>query len=158
MSAAADCQLLRSLLDAAADKPIDLPVESPPDDSALLRHLLDVEQIPPRRPQILFEALNALQSECLHSDYLAWLLDPMGPLEDMWLLKKLMGRISPDVLVDDSAMVEREVWIKDGRLDIQVTFDSFMLIIENKVWSSEGERQGRVISKVPRSILPPRAI
>ena len=89
----------------------------------------------------LFEALGVLDSESPHSDYLAWLLDPAGPLDGGGLLERLLAYAGVEPMPDGEPTVEREVWLPTGRLDIRVSYDAFTLIIENKVWSGEGDRQ-----------------
>ncbi len=112
-------------------------------DAELLKHLCAVEPATPRRPRsiTLFDAVGSVSDEGLHSDYLAWLLDPAGPLDDNWLLARVMTVVAPDIALATVPVVEREVWLDNGRLDIRVTWDTFQLVIENKVWSSEGDRQ-----------------
>jgi hypothetical protein len=127
-----------------------------------------------RRKPTLFEALDVLHLEQPHSDFLAWLLDESGPLKDMWLLRRLLDHVAPDMDWPGVPTIEREVQNDGGRADIVVRWDDFTLIIENKVWSVEGEGQatrylhgfklqtkddGRLIyltprGKWPQSVLP----
>jgi hypothetical protein len=120
------------------------------EDSSLLRALLDAAPkiLRSRRKTTLFEAIHVLNLETPHSDFLAWLLDPLGPLTDNWLLRAFLVRISPQQIFDVDVTVEREVPVALGRLDILISWSSFKLIIENKVWSPEGDEQ---ISRYLRS-------
>lgn len=92
----------------------------------------------------------------------------------MWLLRRLLAHVAPDMDWPGVPTVEREVQNDGGRADIVVRWDDFTLIIENKVWSVEGEGQatrylhgfklqskddGRLIyltprEKWPQSVLP----
>jgi len=112
-------------------------------DGSLLRALLDTAPkiLRHRRKSTLFEAMNVLDLEAPHSDFLAWLLDPLGPLSSNWLLRGLLDRIAPEQSWDVDPTVEREVPVDEGRLDILISWPSFKLIIENKVRSAEGEEQ-----------------
>lgn len=112
-------------------------------DDSLLRALLDAapKVLRQRRRSTLFEAIHVLDLELPHSDFLAWLLDPFGPLTDNWLLRNLLERVAPEHSWDVDPTVEREVPVDDGTLDILITWPSFKLIIENKVWSPEGKKQ-----------------
>jgi hypothetical protein len=93
------------------------------------------------RRSTLLEAIDVLNLENPHSDFLAWLLDATGPLTDMWLLRLLFAKCLPGEPWPGKPIVEREVCVDGGRADIVVSWDSFRLIIENKVWSQEGEGQ-----------------
>lgn len=112
-------------------------------DASLLHALLDAAPkiLRHRRKSTLFEAIHVLDLEAPHSDFFAWLLDPLGPLSDNWLLRGLLARIAPEQSWDVDPTVEREVPVDDGRLDILISWPSFKLIIENKVCSAEGDEQ-----------------
>jgi PD-(D/E)XK nuclease superfamily len=131
--------LLKSLL-AAGDRSSPNRVDS---NAALLGRILALAPkiIRPQRKSNLFEAIHILDLENPHSDYLAWLLDPLGPLTGNWLLKSLLERIAPNASCDGDLSVKREVVVEEGRLDILLTWNSYKLIIENKVWSQEGDHQ-----------------
>src|SRR5690242_7551069 len=81
------------------------------DGAALLRDLLAKapKLLRPNRKVILFEAMHVLDRENPHSDYLAWLLDPAGPLTENWLLQSLLERVAPDQPWEGELVVEREV-------------------------------------------------
>jgi hypothetical protein len=113
------------------------------DDDSLLRTLLNAAPkiLRHRRKSTLFEAIHVLDLEAPHSDFLAWLLDPLGPLSENWLLRAILEQIAPGQPLEVDPTVEREVPVDNGRLDILITWPSFKLIIENKIWSAEGEEQ-----------------
>ena len=97
-----------------------------------------------------------LNLENPHSDFIAWLLDPRGPLSGNWLLRALLGRVAPEQpWPGDDAVVEREVVVEGGRLDIRISWDAFVLIIENKVWSGQGVYQ--IARYDPKSLRLPTA-
>jgi len=112
-------------------------------DQSVLERLLAVAPkiLRHQRKTTLFEAMHVLDLEAPHSDFLAWLIDPSGPLSGNWLLKALLERVAPEQVYEDDPTVEREVAIENGRVDILVNWDSFKLVIENKVWSDEGDAQ-----------------
>ena len=93
--------------------------------------------------QTLFEALGAEETEAVHSDYLAWLLSPSGPLSRGWLLASLMRWCGVEEDLGPPVRVEREVTQGGERADIVVEWHGFRLVIENKVNSSEGREQCR---------------
>ena len=131
--------LLKKLLAAAFTSP---PTVSD-DGGKLLKKLLESAPKVLRhlRKSTLFEAIHVLDLECPHSDFLAWLLDPLGPLTDNWLLKAILAYAAPVQPWEDGPTVYREFEIDTGRLDILITWSSFKLVIENKVWSTEGDQQ-----------------
>jgi hypothetical protein len=134
-----DVALLKAVL-AARNNPA---IRRCDDDQSLLRSLLAAapKTLKHHRKSTLFEAMHVLDLENPHSDFLAWLLDPFGPLTDNWLLKSLLKRIAPHWSWEGDPTVEREVPVGNGRLDILISWSSFKLIIENKVWSEEGNQQ-----------------
>jgi hypothetical protein len=88
------------------------------------------------------EAINALNLENPHSDYLAWLLQATGPLSDFWLLRSLYAKCLPDEIWPGTpTSIDREVPNDFGRPDIVIAWGTFNVVIENKVWSSEGDNQ-----------------
>jgi hypothetical protein len=159
-------QLLRALLATASGPRRHRSVS---EEVAILNRLLATPLQRASRPTTLFEALGVLNLEAPHSDFLAWLLDGRGPLEGNWLLKRIMQLVAPEIPWDPGVVVDREVQISNGRLDIQVSWASFKLIIENKVWSVEGDQQvaryleganiasfvdGRIIYLTPLGLWP----
>jgi len=100
-----------------------------------------------RRKEFSFMKVFGLENnELVHSCVLAWLLDPLeshnlGSLfVERFLLK--MG-LKVDEFDFSKFHVEREISSDKSRLDIRI-FDSngkFQCIIENKIWSSEGNDQ-----------------
>jgi hypothetical protein len=92
----------------------------------------------------LFDAILVNHLENPHSDFIAWLLDPRGPLTDAWLTQRLYDFVEPDAPWPGVPTVEREVRCDEGRADILVSWESgFKIVIENKVVSSEGKDQIR---------------
>ncbi|HEY2585094.1 MAG TPA: PD-(D/E)XK nuclease family protein [Tepidisphaeraceae bacterium] len=134
-----DAALLRAVLSASGAARAPERRDTVP----LLQRLLLAapKVIRPQRKSTLFEAIHVLDLENPHSDFLAWLLDPLGPLTGNWLLKLILARLLPGRVLDDEPTVEREVPAGDGRLDLLISWSSFKLVIENKVWSTEGEQQ-----------------
>ena len=132
-----DVAILNAILSAPAIGP------PTPEDAALLEDLLAraPKLLRANRMLSLFEAMHVLDLENPHSDYLAWLLDPLGPLTHNWLLRSLLERVAPGRVWTDDPTVEREVPVDNGRLDILICWPDFKLIIENKVWSEEGDEQ-----------------
>jgi hypothetical protein len=92
----------------------------------------------------LLHVARVANGELVHSNVIAWLLDPtarhgMGAA----LLAKILSVGWPDVASPDPARatVGREV-IREFRIaDIVVTAGPTTVVIENKVWSDESDRQ-----------------
>jgi hypothetical protein len=111
-------------------------------DVSILRRLIGAAPTTAQRKGLtLFDAIDVLNLEQPHSDFLAWLLDPVGPLENSWLLRMLVQRVAPDLRWQGTPTVERESSVTTGRADIVVSWETFTLVIENKVWSAEGKLQ-----------------
>lgn len=109
-------------------------------DIARLQALLQLSPPPPVR-RTLMEALGFLHYENPHSDFLAWLLDPRSSTEGTPLLHALLKHARVEVELGEPEAVEREVAAGGDRADIVVSWPDFTLVIENKVWSHEGNGQ-----------------
>lgn len=131
--------LLRRLLVLASHE----PTREHGDSVIFLNRLLELApRFPARKRKLtLFESIDVLNLENPHSDFIAWLLDDSGPLTDCWLLRALLARVAAEGEWSGAPIVEREVATALGRADIVVKWDTFKLIIENKVWSLEGADQ-----------------
>jgi len=90
-------------------------------------------------------------NELVHSNVLAWLLDPLeshglgSQFAEKFLFKVALKTSSFDIAHLDfkNLQVEKEISSEKSRLDIRI-FEScgkFQCIIENKIWSSEGNDQ-----------------
>jgi hypothetical protein len=111
------------------------------DDLSLLRTLLAISPSQLRRTTLL-EALEMTRSEVPQSLFLAWLLGPQGPLTDCWLLKAILELAAPSTTWPGTPQsVLSEVAVDSERADIIATWESFKLIVEYKVDSSEGKDQ-----------------
>ena len=101
----------------------------------------------------IFEQLGLHYREDFHSNFLAWLLDPQGSHGlGEGFLRNFLARSGAGSRVINAAnrastKVTRERYVEfdgsSGRLDIQVLNEEaeFVCVIENKVWSGEGEDQ-----------------
>ena len=105
----------------------------------------------------VFEAMRVTDQELSHSNFLAFLLDPQENhgLDDAFarlLLSKAMrnnlDKVSVLTLQELAAMSLREmnVYREAGRIDILLVdqANSLVIVIENKVHSGQGLRQGCV--------------
>lgn len=91
----------------------------------------------------IFEVIGATHRELWHSDFLAFLLDPSGShgLGDEFALR-LLNQAVPELAGKESwssATVRREYRYID--ILIEDEQDATCLIIENKIWSPEGQGQ-----------------
>ena len=135
------------------------------DNEGLLRVLQNLEQEPPdldrlkemlpdyRSEADIFRVLGLDGREEFHSNFLAWLLNPRGShgLEGFFLQRFLLqsrlgrGAIKADAISSTEVSRERHLELNgyQGRLDIQIRNDTvqFLCVIENKVWSAEGDGQ-----------------
>src|ERR1700733_5454711 len=110
--------------------------------SSVLKRLLACPSQSSDRHATLFDEINILHSETPHSDFLAWLLDPLGPLTDNWLLRLIFSKLVPSGSWPGTPTVDREVSCEDGRMDICISWENeFNIVIENKIWSAEGDQQ-----------------
>ncbi|MEE3503717.1 PD-(D/E)XK nuclease family protein [Acidiphilium acidophilum] len=78
------------------------------------------------------------------SKILAWLLDPQGTHgQSGKFLRLLFDAIGMEIKTDECnrAEIQTEHSIENGRLDIVVRMASFRLIIENKPWAVDQQRQ-----------------
>jgi len=93
--------------------------------------------------QNVFKMLGVERRELSYSNFLAWLLHPdvNGNVEAEFL-RKLLGLIDKEYSLSDSSInVDREKEKDNSIADIVVNSDNFLLVIENKVKSGEGEKQ-----------------
>jgi hypothetical protein len=151
-SDSADLQVLRRLLSLARKDQVQAKsaVLSPPgngeNDLIFLKKLLALKPQGPPLPRqtTLFDAMLVRNQENPHSDFIAWLLDPNGPLKEMWLTRLLFEHVAPDMPWPGTPTVEREVPCDEGRADILISWEEgFKIVIENKVGSPEGKGQIR---------------
>ena len=90
----------------------------------------------------IFDALRVDENENRHSDIIAWLLSETGPFLDNWFLKELLKKINFGDMQPNSVEVTRENSSDQGRVDIKIEIDPFLIIlIENKINSKELENQ-----------------
>ena len=101
----------------------------------------------------LFRELRLVNIEEFHSNFLAWLLSPAGShgLGHRFLREFLVASGMPSGALRaadmPSTITFRERWVElegdRGRLDILIFNESakFLCVVENKVWSQEGNRQ-----------------
>jgi hypothetical protein len=147
-----DLELLNRLSQLAVrDRVQALPeaVPLPQNDAAALALLHELKRLAEdlqgalgRRPISLFDAMLVGNLENPHSDFIAWLLDPRGPLTQAWLTQRLFEQVAPEVSWPGMPTVDREVPCEDGRADIVILWDTgFKIVIENKVLSPEGKGQ-----------------
>lgn len=77
------------------------------------------------------------EREEAYSDWLAWTLEQLRPLDVL----DVLGMTEPEIFVSSKVpfKVERERYIPDGRLDLVLTLDddSVMIVIEVKKYSAE---------------------
>lgn len=109
-------------------------------DIERLRALRRISAPEPAR-RILMDALGFLHYENPHSDFLAWLLDPRSDTDGTPLLRALLEHAGIDRDLGKPQLIDREVVAGGDRPDIVVSWGDFTLVIENKVWSNEGDRQ-----------------
>ena len=99
----------------------------------------------------IFKIINMADKEIVHSDMLAWLFNPYENhnLNDKVLKEILMQLSKKDaeyinlLLLDYSDLeVYREYTVDNGRrIDIVMESKNNIFIIENKIWSGEGDNQ-----------------
>ena len=102
----------------------------------------------------VFRILRVSDNEAAHSDFLATMLDPSGVhgqgygflLAFLKLIKKYGGlpnlQLSTVEPMLQDAVVSREATIVAGRCDLVIALaGKFLLVIENKIRSSEGDQQ-----------------
>jgi hypothetical protein len=102
----------------------------------------------------LFEVMDVVGDENLHSNILAWLLarriehgtHAQGNLGFRLFLETLAGELKLPGPIDSYAetnyWVRREVAGGQSRMDVEVAArGSFIIHIENKIWSAEGMKQ-----------------
>lgn len=104
--------------------------------------------------------LGREDDENAHSDLIAWLLNPRkAPVVAPHALRRLVARLDGDLwrsrmadaVATDSISVRREVVVSRefcggddlARVDITISGPGLLLLIENKVWSSEHSDQTR---------------
>ena len=114
----------------------------------------------------LFRDLSLDYSEEFHSNFLAWLLNPAGShgLGHRFLREFLAASRTPLGALPAADMPStttfRERWVElsgeRGRLDILVLNENvnFMCVVENKVWSLEGDSQLRFYRRALEAIYP----
>lgn len=130
-------ELLRQLLDCRRGGEGAAPLD-------LLDRLLLVAPLPEeiKRRRTLFDVLELSATETAHSAYLAWLLDPDGPLTGAWLLRLLFEKALPDRPWPGAPRrVEAEVASGGERPDIVAFWDRFTFVIEYKIDSPETAKQ-----------------
>ncbi len=115
-----------------------------------------------RRPNI-FSALNISHYEIRHSNFLSWLLDPVGNhgLNDIFLKRLLIHLLvdnrAKDVnpihipkLLYQTVLIHRE-W---HNIDILIEFDDTVIAIENKIGSLEHSNQLERYFKIVEEAFP----
>jgi hypothetical protein len=92
----------------------------------------------------VFDVLTFARDEVIHSKVIAWLLDPAGShMHENLFFKIFLGElgISP-AYADFEYQVSTEVSGESSRIDIEIlSFQAFVIHIENKIGASEGENQ-----------------
>lgn len=91
----------------------------------------------------IFNVLNLARNEVRHSMLLAELLNPNGShgKKDLFLKSFLDTCDIKNFVNTEKAEVYREYSVGDGRIDIYITDNEKHIIIENKIWAGEQERQ-----------------
>src|SRR5688572_14886260 len=98
----------------------------------------------------IFKILGVENSETRHSNFLAWLLDPSEShgLNDIFLL-----RVLQDLFIDERAkgvsiielghldISKIEIKREWQNIDILIITETFVVCIENKMWSTEHSNQ-----------------
>lgn len=110
-----------------------------------------------------FNILNATKTEIRHSNFLAWLMSPheshnLNTIFIKWFLKEIFSsekinwanEFSLDSLNLHSIKVYRE-W---QRIDILILHENFVIVIENKIDSSEHSRQLNKYSQIVNDTFP----
>lgn len=110
-----------------------------------------------------FSILNATKTEIRHSNFLAWLMSPneshnLNTIFIKWFLKEIFSsekidwanEFSLDSLNLHSIKIFRE-W---QNIDILILHKDFVIVIENKVDSSEHSRQLKKYSKIVNDSFP----
>ncbi len=111
----------------------------------------------------IFEMFRASGDELTHSRVLAWLMDPLethheGPL----FLSAFAELIGLDIALEElrRCQVRTEVTHDESRIDLMLyCVGGFLIFVENKIWSSEGDsqidREFRDMRRVGRAISVP---
>lgn len=98
----------------------------------------------------IFEIFGCENDEKIHSNILAWLLNPKEShgLNDAFLrsfFKKVFNKESP---LSTVICVKRAPGQEDGRLDIKVECKDWLLIIENKIDAEESPGQTKEYASI----------
>lgn len=139
----------------------DFPLKKP--DTCLTRHELDLyyavmevkieydkQSLAEFNPNLnVWEAVKLARSELKHCSFLRWLLDPRGShYQGNLFLKRFIERYSESALkeIPIDELISCKVKSEDsdyaaGRVDISITGRSFIIVIEAKIDTGEGEEQ-----------------
>ena len=86
----------------------------------------------------IFKVLKAQRNEMLHSSFIAELLNPKGSHGANDTFLQIFKTIFVDELIDDNGNIcSNEIWKFDGRIDILIENNGKVIIIENKIDSSD---------------------
>ena len=136
----------------------DFPLKKP--ETRLTRHELDLyyavmeakiehdrQALAEFNPNLnVWEAVNLARSELKHCSFLRWLLDPRGShYQGDLFLKRFIERYLPKEIPKEE-LSSCKVKSEDsdnaaGRVDISITGRSFIIVIEAKIDTGEGEKQ-----------------
>lgn len=91
----------------------------------------------------IFRILGCEYNEKIHSNLLAWLLNPEEShgLKDLFLCSFIREVFNKEIYTLGIIHVEREIHDTDGIPDIVIEGKDWRLVIENKIYSNEGPDQ-----------------
>ncbi|MCK4663597.1 MAG: PD-(D/E)XK nuclease family protein [Bacteroidales bacterium] len=110
-----------------------------------------------------FSILNATKTEIRHSNFLAWLMSPneshnLNTIFIKWFLKEIFSSEKIDwaneFSLDSFNLHSIKIYREWQNIDILILHKDFVIVIENKVDSSEHSRQLKKYSKIVNDSFP----
>lgn len=110
-----------------------------------------------------FSILNVTKAEIRHSNFLAWLMTPneshnLNIIFTKWFLKEIFSSEkivwANEFLLDTINLNSIKVYREWKNIDILILHEEFVVVIENKIDSSEHSRQLKKYSKIVDEFFP----